>query len=59
MKFCGDKVSEQHVIHKVLRSLLPKYDHIVITIEENKDLEKLEIEELQHSLKAHEYRMDD
>jgi len=59
MKSCGDKISEQHVLNKVLWSLLPKFDHMVILIEETKDLEKLEIEELHHSLKAHEYRMDE
>jgi len=59
MKCCGDKVSEQHVIHKVLRSLPPKFDHLVITIEETKNLATLKIEELQHSLEAHEFRMDD
>jgi len=59
MKSCGDKVSEQHVIHKVLRSLPPKFDHLVITIEETKNLATLEIEKLQHSLEAHEFRMDD
>ena len=59
IKSCGDKVLEQHVIHKVLRSLPPKFDHLVITIEETKNLETLEIEELQRSLEAHKYRMDD
>ena len=58
MKSCGDKVSEQHVINKVLSSLPPKFNHLVITIKETKNLATLEIEELQHSLEAHEFRMD-
>ena len=46
MRSCGDKVTEQLVVNKVLRSLPPKFDHIVITIEETKNLNELEIGEL-------------
>jgi len=46
MKSCGDKVTEQLVVNKALRSLRPKFDHMVITIEETKNLDELEIEEL-------------
>ena len=59
MKTCNAKVSDQHVVHKVLRSLPPRFDHLVITIEETKDLETLGMEELQHSLEAHEYRLSE
>jgi len=59
MKTCNEKVSDQHVVHKVLRSLPPRFDHLVITIEETKDLETLGMEELQHSLEAHEYRLSE
>lgn len=47
------------MVNKVLRSLPPRFDHLMITIEEMKNLETLEIEELQHSLEAHEYCMED
>ncbi|XP_027910344.1 uncharacterized protein LOC114169400 [Vigna unguiculata] len=57
MRSCGDKVSEQHIVNQVLRSLPPRFDHLVITIEETKDLDALTFQELQHSLKAHELRM--
>lgn len=59
MKMCNEKVSDQHVVHKVLQSLPLRFDHLVITIEETKDLETLEMEELQHSLEAHEYRLSE
>ncbi|WVZ26234.1 hypothetical protein V8G54_004778 [Vigna mungo] len=38
------------------RSLPPMFDHIVVAIEESRDLEKLKIEELQSSLEAYEMR---
>ncbi|XP_017434593.1 uncharacterized protein LOC108341418 [Vigna angularis] len=49
----------EKIIEKVVRSLPQKFDHIVVEIEESRDLEKLKIEELQSSLEAHEMRMQE
>lgn len=57
MKSCGEVVKDQSVIEKVLRTLIPKFDHIVVAIEESKDHETFKIEELQSSLEAHEQRL--
>ncbi|XP_019429256.1 PREDICTED: uncharacterized protein LOC109336886 [Lupinus angustifolius] len=57
MKACGEEIRDQSVIEKVLRTLTPKYDHIVVAIEESKDLEAYKFEELQSSLEAHEQRL--
>ncbi|XP_014492032.1 uncharacterized protein LOC106754528 [Vigna radiata var. radiata] len=57
MRACGKVVKDRKIIEKILRTLTPQYDHIVITIEECKDLETLKIEELQNSLVAHEQRL--
>ncbi|XP_052725941.1 uncharacterized protein LOC128194394 [Vigna angularis] len=54
MRAYNDGISNQYVVDKILRTLTPRFDHVVVTIEETRDLEKLEIEELQHSLEAHE-----
>ncbi|XP_027927498.1 uncharacterized protein LOC114184388 [Vigna unguiculata] len=52
----NESVADKQIAHKILRSLPSKFDHLVITIEEAKDLETLELEELQHLLEVHEFR---
>ena len=59
MKGCGEKLDDQMVVEKILRSLSPRLDYIVCVIEESKNLEDLKIEELQGSLEAHEQRLND
>lgn len=46
----GEKVTERVVVTKVLRSLIPKYNYIVIAITEAKDLTKITLNELSSSL---------
>jgi len=54
MKNCGENISDQMVVEKVLRSLSQKFDFIVVAIQEEKDVKAMKIEELQSSLEAHE-----
>ena len=57
MRACRDPITDQYVFDKILRSLPPKFDHIVVTIEETRDTGSMELEELQHSLDSHEHRL--
>jgi hypothetical protein len=57
MKSNGEVLIEKSKIEKVLRTLTEKFDHIVVAIEESKDLATMKIEELQASLEAHELRV--
>ena len=53
----GDTIEEKTVVAKVLRSLTPKFDHVVAAIEESKDLATYTFDELMGSLQTHEARM--
>ena len=44
MKSCGETLFEQVIIEKVLRSLTPQFDYIVIEIEHSKELSTMRIE---------------
>ncbi|XP_019434554.1 PREDICTED: uncharacterized protein LOC109341170 [Lupinus angustifolius] len=57
MKSCGEKIHDLTIVEKVLCTLTPKFDHIVVAIEESRKLENMKIEELQGSLEAHEQRI--
>ena len=57
IKVCGEVLTSRSVVGKILRSLAPKFDHVVVAIEESKDLSKLTKEELQGTLESHEQRM--
>jgi gag-polypeptide of LTR copia-type len=51
----GDTMEEKIVVAKVLRSITPKFDHVVAVIEEFKTV--YSFDELMRSLQTHESRM--
>ncbi|CAL9007503.1 unnamed protein product [Prunus brigantina] len=57
MRIHGDRMEDVTVIEKILRSMTSKYDYVVCSIEESKDIDTLSIDELQSSLLVHEQRM--
>lgn len=58
MRSYGEKMSDETVVAKVLRSLSPKFDHVVSAIEQSKDLSVFSFDELMGSLQAHETRIN-
>ncbi|XP_019435116.1 PREDICTED: uncharacterized protein LOC109341628 [Lupinus angustifolius] len=59
MKACREKIEDAIIVEKVLRSVTPRFDNDVITIEESGRVENMKVEELQGSLEAHEQRFNE
>ena len=54
----GETHEERRIVEKVLRSLPSRFDVIVTTLEETKDLSNFSVDELHASLMTHEQRLD-
>lgn len=59
VKARGETITKHYIFTKILHSLTPKFDNVVVVIEESKDLTTMGKEELQISLEAHEQRMEE
>lgn len=57
MKDYRETLSEQVIVEKVLRSLTPQFNYIVIAIEHSKDTNTMRIKELQSISEAQELRL--
>lgn len=53
---CNEPVNDCKIVAKMLRTLIPQFDHVAVAIEEYKNLEGMSIEELQNSLEVHKQR---
>lgn len=58
IKGLGFKITEEELVSKILRSLAPRFNYVVTTIEEARDISKMSLDELTSSLQAHELRME-
>ncbi|KAM7489607.1 hypothetical protein LguiB_027091 [Lonicera macranthoides] len=58
MWFHGEQMKDVAIVEKILRSLAPKFDYVVCSIEESKDIDALTLDELQSSLLVHEQKMN-
>ncbi|VVA37169.1 PREDICTED: Retrovirus-related Pol poly from transposon [Prunus dulcis] len=54
----GEKMGDVTVIEKILRSMTPKFNYVVCSIEESNDLDTISIDKLQSSLLMHERSMN-
>jgi len=57
MRRNGEALTDARITEKILRSLDPKFDFVVVTIEESKEVDKLIVNELMSSLQAHEQKI--
>ena len=58
LKSNGESLEDVHVVEKILRSLANKFEHVVVAIEESKDLETPSIKVLMGSLQVHEQHIE-
>ena len=58
LKSNGEDYQEKRIVENILRSLPHKYDNLVMTIEEAKDLIVLTMDELMGILQTHEHRIN-
>ncbi len=56
MRIHGERLEEVTVVEKILRSMLLKFNFVVWSIKESKDLDTLSLDELQNSLMVHEQK---
>ena len=55
LKSHGEPIPDQRVVEKVLRSLPPRFENLVVTLEKHIDMTMFTIDELQASLINHEH----
>lgn len=53
MRIYGENMQDVKVVEKILRSLAEKFNYVVCSIEESKDIDSLSVDELQSSLLVH------
>ena len=58
LKYHGENIEDRKVVEKSLRNFPPRFESLVMTLEENKDMSVFTIDELQSSLINHEHRIN-
>ena len=58
MRMHGDSITDVAVVENILRSLTPKFDYIICSIEGANNVEEMQIDELQSSLLVHEQKLN-
>ncbi|KAF2322273.1 hypothetical protein GH714_010025 [Hevea brasiliensis] len=58
MRIHGDKSEKVTIVEKILRTMTPKFNFVVCSIEESHDIDMLSIDELRSSLLIHEQKIN-
>ncbi|XP_056158405.1 uncharacterized protein LOC130134764 [Syzygium oleosum] len=58
MRFHGEKMDDVTIVEKILHFLTPKFNYVVSSIEELKDIDALSLDKLQSSLLVHEQKIN-
>ena len=58
MQIQYNKIEDITIIEKIIRSLTPKFNFIMSSIEKDKNIDELSIDELQSSLLIHEQKLN-
>lgn len=56
MRNCGEDMQDVKIVEKILRTLTEKFNYVVCSIEESKDIDTLSVDALQSSLLVHEQK---
>ncbi|XP_047176462.1 uncharacterized protein LOC124846889 [Vigna umbellata] len=57
MRGVGETMKDEHIVEKIMRTLSDKYNYIICSIEELKDINKMTEDELHNSLLMHEHKI--
>ncbi|GAB2290077.1 hypothetical protein Dimus_038084 [Dionaea muscipula] len=57
LKHNGETIADVKVIEKILRALDSRFDHVIVAVEEAKDINTMTIQDLMGSMMAHEEKM--
>ena len=58
MRFHGEAMEDVKIVEKILRSMTSKWDYVVFSIEESKDVDLMSIDELLSSLFVHGQKLN-
>lgn len=58
MSVHGEKIIDIMIVEKIIRSMSPKFDYVVCTIEKSSDIYSFTLDELQSFLLMHEQKMN-
>ncbi|GAU42259.1 hypothetical protein TSUD_327370 [Trifolium subterraneum] len=53
MRSCGEEITERMMVEKVMRTLIPSFDHVVVVIQTAGQVPTMQIENLVQSFKKH------